>query len=107
MIIKFCHHNLTFLFREKNLDSQFLLKKKQNQLITLRAPKHFNIGKHKIYSLNTKVLNLKYSIKKKMHVNYLFKKKDIWSSLTKVLIKNTYILPKSVTVGVLVKFKLS
>lgn len=107
MIIKFCHHNLTFLFREKSLDSKFLLKKRLNQSITLRAPKHFNIGKHKIYSLNTKALNLKYNIKRKIHVNYFLKKAHVWPSLSKLVLKNTYVLPKSITIGVLAKFRLT
>ncbi len=62
-------HIFSVLFRSKNLKNFVLLKKKLSQLITLRSPKHFNIGKNKVYTVNSKVCNTVISFKKKMHLN--------------------------------------
>lgn len=62
-------HVFSVFFRSKNLKNFVSLKKKLSQLITLRSPKHFNIGKNKIYSVNSKVCNTVVNFKKKLHLN--------------------------------------
>lgn len=66
-------HIFSILFRSKKLTKFFTLKKKLSQLITLRSPKHFNIGKNKTYTVNSKVSNTVFNFKKKMHLNSFLK----------------------------------
>lgn len=58
-------YNLQFLLWNKKIANNYLAKKTISNLITLRSPKHFNIGKHKIFSLNykTRYLFLKFNSK--------------------------------------------
>lgn len=58
--------NLNFLNIRGIYFSKKLTKKhKKNTLVYLRSPKHFNIGKHKVFSfnnINTLLINLKLKI---------------------------------------------
>ncbi len=58
-------YNLQFLTWNKKLAKKYLVKKSKSTLITLRSPKHFNIGKHKFETLNykTKKLFIKFNTK--------------------------------------------
>lgn len=105
-LTKWSHYNLTFLFRVASLRKTFLLKEKKSQTITLRAPKHFNIGKHKIYSLKTKALNYRVFFKKHMNINFFFKNQKTWTILSKLLSRSVHMLPKTISLRITTKFKL-
>jgi len=99
-------HTFSILFRSKKLTRFFTLKKKLSQLITLRSPKHFNIGKNKIYTVNSKVSNTVFSFKKKMHLNSFLEAQYSWKLFSKKCLKNTYLLPKALTLVYKTKFKI-
>lgn len=106
-VCKKCHFNLTFMFKSKNLDNFFLIKKKTPYTITLRSPKHFNIGKNKIATVNSKVLNMKFETRKKVHSNILFQPIDAWNLSTRRISQNTFFKPKTVTLVIQTQFKIN
>lgn len=74
-------YSLIFLFRSREHNSSYRLRKQLTQTVTLRSPKHFNIGKYKIFNLNYKTINLNVTRGFKFHINalnntssYIFKK---------------------------------
>ena len=72
----------------------------------MRAPKHFNIGKHKVYSLKTKVLNYRFFFQKSMNLEFLFRNYETCNTLSKLLPRSTYMLPKTISLRVSTKFKI-
>ena len=70
------------------LSNKFLKKKKKQVLVYLRSPKHFNIGKHKIYSFNnynkifilpSKNINLQVFVNNQRYIfNFLLKKYKLY-----------------------------
>lgn len=42
----------TLMIRGNYLSKKFLVKNRKGVLVYLRSPKHFNIGKHKVFSFN-------------------------------------------------------
>ncbi len=66
-IITLVKYNLQFLLWNKKIANDYLAKKTISSLITLRSPKHFNIGKHKIFSLNYKTRYLILSFNNKIN----------------------------------------
>lgn len=105
-VLKQVHYNITFLFRAKSLDEKFLLKKKASQVVTLRSPKHFNIGKHKVLSVNSKALNVVKHFNKPVHISFLLRGNNTWASLGRVLENNIYFLPKTLSIKISTKFKI-
>lgn len=53
-----CKYNLLFLFRRPKPSYEYQVRRQVGHSITLRAPKHFNIGKNKILNLNYKTPTL-------------------------------------------------
>ena len=98
-------YKLQFLFRVKNLDKKYLLKKKKQSSIILRSPKHFNIGKQKITNINYKVLNLSILLTKKINLNFfLSESKCQFKVLNKLAEVSTYIKTQSIKISLKTKF---
>lgn len=87
-------YNLNFLFRNKKFAEKYKAKKGVAKLIILRAPKHFNIGKHKLLSLNYKTMSLVQDVKIKFFVGALQKKT---SRLYNIFLK-TFILTPTISI---------
>jgi hypothetical protein len=102
-----CKYNLTFLFRNKKLAKQYISKKVTPHFITLRAPKNFNIGKYKIFSLNYKTPNLSFSFDKNiMTQTIILNPSLLMSSLTKCIKTNPTLYVNSIRVTIKSLFKL-
>lgn len=100
-------YSLLFLFRSREHNSSYFLRKQLTQTVTLRSPKHFNIGKYKIFNLNYKTINLSVVKGFKFHLNtmsntgsYLFKKLSTHIQCSPVLRVN------SIKLSINTKFKL-
>lgn len=102
-----CKYNLQFLFRNKMLSNYYKAKKQTTQAITLRSPKHFNIGKHKVLTLNYKTPKFIINFKKKIMLTSLLKAQgDLLSSVSRALLITPTLSVKSVRLTVKTKFKL-
>lgn len=93
-------YNIQFLFRKRNF-IDYKLQKTKSQYITLRSPKHFNIGKYKIYSLNYKTPTL---LKLKTF-NFFFYNVESFNYLYKILIKSIKLTPTTKVNSIRVKIK--
>jgi hypothetical protein len=63
----------TLVIRGTFLSKKFLKTNKKSTLVYLRSPKHFNIGKHKVFSFKNSfstLLSLNLKIANKALVNY-------------------------------------
>ncbi len=106
-ILSSLNYQLTFLSRQKSFQKMFHLKRQLTTAVFLRSPKHFNIGKHKLVSLNFKNINLKVYPTAPVPMGLLLKPTgEIFSLLIKPIAINTTILPKSLKVTILTQFKL-
>ena len=99
--------NFIFLFRNKKLAKEYVCKKVTPHFITIRAPKNFNIGKHKVYSLNYKTPKLIFKLNKDVMVKSLVTAPQLLlNSLTKSIKTNPTIFVNSVRVTIKSFFKL-
>ncbi len=89
----FTKYNLIFLFRRKSKKNSYMVKKQKTSTILLRAPKHFNIGKQKILSLNYKMPNLRLPSDTPISLNTFLTKKDIVFS---ILLRRAKLTPVTV-----------
>lgn len=102
-----CKFNLQFLFRNKKISDKYLANKKVTQSITLRSPKHFNIGKHKIFNLNYKTPSAHLTLKKNMGLySFLGTDTTLFNTLSKYLTLTPTIFLKSVKLVFKTKFKI-
>lgn len=101
-------YSLQFLFKLKDINKKYRLKKSISSSIILRSPKHFNIGKQKILSLNYKVLGLDARFNNKFFFTSILKNT---SSLFKILDrsseKNVYLSTKSLKITLNSKFTIT
>ena len=103
-----CKYNLLFLFRKRSIESVYPLKKQKTSSITLRSPKHFNIGKHKIVNLNFKTPSLFYKSHSNIFLHSLFFSKSLlYKILTKRIKTTPALYVHSVRISVKAKFKLT
>lgn len=101
-------YNLQFLFRSKKWNKKFLIKKQQSTVVTLRAPKHFNIGKYRTISLNFKLLNLRDNKLKHAPVALIVHQpKNVFRVLSKFSETSSFVLPNSIKYTLQTKFILS
>ena len=106
-MLVYCKYNLQFLFRNKKLAALYQAKKKVSSSITLRSPKHFNIGKHKILNLNYVTPTLIIKSISKININSLTNSPDLILEIcSKKIQLNPTLSVKSIKVGVKTKFKL-
>jgi hypothetical protein len=106
-ILSSLNYQLTFLSRQKSFQKIFKLKRQLSTTVFLRSPKHFNIGKHKLVSLNFKNINLKIYPIVAIPTRLLLKPTgEIFSLLIKPIGVNTTVLPKSLKVIIRTHFKL-
>ena len=100
-------YNLNFLFKKRNLGSNYRLKLQQSSSIILRSPKHFNIGKHKIINLNFKTPALLVRSNNSFFLPSLVSSQN---SLYKILSKRIQTTPtitvNSIRISIKTKFKL-
>ena len=102
-----CKYNLIFLFRNKKIAKKYISKKITPHFITLRAPKNFNIGKYKIFSLNYKTPNLSFSFNKSIMTETLISNPILLkSSLIKCINTNPVLHVNSIRVTIKSLFKL-
>ena len=96
---------LQLIFRSKILTKNYFVKKTQTQSIYLRSPKHFNIGKQKIFNLNYKSLGVNLSLNTKFHINaFIGNNSQLFSNLCKYTQTNTYLTSKSIKIKIKTKF---
>ena len=89
----------------KARNKQINIKKQVSHSILLRAPKHFNIGKHKIKNLNYKYSNV-YKLNLLIKVPlFLHNIANIIGLAQKIITKNTLFLINSHQCTVCTKFK--
>lgn len=100
-------YNLHFLFWNKNIANNYLTKKSVSTLITLRSPKHFNIGKHKIRSLNYKTRFLVLKFNKKITTQSILNSPNLlYSCLKKGITLTPTIYINSIKISIKTVFKL-
>lgn len=105
--LSYCKYNLLFTFQKKKASYEYGVTTTKTQLITLRSPKHFNIGKLKVYNLNFKTPNLIFYKEHVFCISTLFRSKDSLFRLFTRKIKTTpALLVSSVCVRVKTQFKL-
>jgi hypothetical protein len=101
------NYSLIFLFRSREHNSSYFLKKQIAQTVTLRSPKHFNIGKYKIFNLNYKVIDLNVSKGFKFHLNALTNTGSYFFRKLSTPIQSSPVLRvNSIKLSVSTKFKL-
>lgn len=106
-LLVFCKYNLKFLFRNKNLSKNYLVKKKVSKSIILRSPKHFNIGKQKILNLAYKTPSLLIKFNNKLTVNTLVSHHDLLlETVSKKLQLTPTVATNSVKFTIKTKFKI-
>lgn len=102
-----CKYNLLFLFRKRGIEKVYPVRKQKTNSITLRSPKHFNIGKNKITNLNFKTPDLYYPSSCNFFIKTLFVSPKI---LYKLLVKRIRSTPalgvNSIRVSIKTSFKL-
>lgn len=77
-------YGVQFLLRSKRYNTEFLLRKKKQATIHLRAPKHFNIGKQRILSLNYTAVNLQLVSKRGLNLySFIYNDKHLYFSFAK------------------------
>lgn len=102
-----CKYSLQFLFKNKKISDKYLANKQISKIITLRAPKHFNIGKHKVLNLNYQTPQVSLNFKKKLMLNSFLKSDNLLSNLvSKYLTLTPTIFLKSVKITLTTKFKI-
>lgn len=101
------YYCLQFVLKNKVWSNSYRLKKKQSTSITLRSPKHFNIGKHKIINLNYKLApqNLKLSTYLYFS-NFIGTTGSLYKLLQKRIDKSLGFSNKSIKLVVETKFKI-
>jgi len=98
-------YSLQFLFQVKKTNREFFLKKSKSQSIILRSPKHFNIGKQKIINVNYKNFCVEIGTKTDIHINSILNTNhNLFNKLSKYIITNTYLTPKSIKVKLKTQF---
>lgn len=106
-VLQCCKYNLTFLFRKKLFDSFYKAQKQKTSTVLLRSPKHFNIGKQKITSLNYKTPTLLLPIVAPFNISTLFRQKQtLYNTLIKRIRTNYTLGVNSIRVQVRSKFKM-
>jgi hypothetical protein len=100
-------YKLQILFRLNHLNKKYLLKKKLSSSVFLRSPKHFNIGKQKIKSINYIFINLGFVTKKKIHSKIMYQEtKYLFKLFDKFTETNTYIKTESIKLSIKTTFKI-
>jgi len=106
-VLSSCRYTLQFLFRNKQLKPDYIIKKKKSQMIYLRSPKHFNIGKQKIISLNYRTPSFVLPVAYQFFINSLVSSPNlIYKIFTKKLLLTPTTSAKSIKINVNTKFKL-
>lgn len=106
-VLSSCKYTLQFLFRNKQLNSEYTLKKTKSQMIYLRSPKHFNIGKQKIINLNYRTPTFIVKTSHQFFISSLFRgSNSIYNVFTKKLLLTPTTSAKSIKIVVNTKFKL-
>jgi hypothetical protein len=100
-------YNLLFLFRNKNFCKFTNIKKTKTSNITLRAPKHFNIGKHKVFNLNYKTRNFLIKSNNKAATKcFVLSPNHIFYALQKRIQTTPTLFVNSLSITIQTKFKL-
>lgn len=100
-------YNLNFLFRNRRLTQHYRASRHVTQSITLRSPKHFNIGKHKILNLNYQTPKALVRIHKKIKVMSFLSQSDLLFRVSsKVLLLTPTLSLRSVRMAIKAKFKI-
>lgn len=100
-------YSLKFLFRENKQKKLYFLKKKLSQTITLRSPKHFNIGKYKTYNINYKTLLLDVYKNNFFHLNLFFiENTNTFFVLSKRILTTPVLHVNSIKLRISTKFKI-
>jgi hypothetical protein len=101
-----CKYNVQFLFRHKNSPISQVIKTAGHSVF-LRSPKHFNIGKQKIFNLNYKSPLFVKNFNVKFFLTNLFRLETI---LYKIFLKQIKVTPvvkmKSIKFTVKAKYKI-
>lgn len=101
-----CKINMQYLARNKRYTSLYKARKQCSQVVTLRAPKHFNIGKHKIFNLNYKTPQNLFSCKNNFSIQNLYNPSAVAQALTQVCSTTPLLSIKSCVVTFKTKIKL-
>lgn len=105
--ILYFKYNLNFLFRNKKLSNFYKASKHVSQSITLRAPKNFNIGKHKILNLNYQTHSAILTLKKKIKLNSFISQNDLlFNACSKSLLLTPTLSLKSAHISIRTQFKI-
>lgn len=96
---------LQTILKSKLINKHYYFKKSISHSITLRSPKHFNIGKNKICNLNYKSFNLIKYFNLKLQISSLFSD-NLYHISKKIIKNNTTLNTKSLKVKLLTKFKI-
>lgn len=106
-LVTLCKFNLQFLFRNKKISDKYLAQKNVTQSITLRSPKHFNIGKYKIFNLNYQTPQARLTLKKKLKLqSFMNSDKLLFNIFYKYLTLTPTIFLKSIKITFTTKFKI-
>jgi hypothetical protein len=98
-------YKLQTIFRLNDLKKKYSLKKKISNSVILRSPKHFNIGKQKIKSINYIFVNIGFVVKKNVYSNIIQQDtKYLFKLLDKFTETNIYIKTDSVKLSIKTKF---
>lgn len=100
-----CKYNLMFLFRKSNYKTHFVRKQK-TQSIFLRSPKHFNIGKQKIYNLNYKTPTLFFKQTYPLFITSVFNTNILYNFLKKRIQTSPTLKVNSLKITVQTTFKI-
>ena len=100
-------YNLQFLTWNKIIANKYLTKKSISNLITLRSPKHFNIGKNKFNSLNYKTKKLYIQFNGKIRTSSIINStKFLYTCFKKKILLTPTISINSLKITVKTLFKL-
>lgn len=106
-VLSMCRYTLQFLFKNKQLKPSYIIKKQKTQMVYLRSPKHFNIGKQKIITLNYRTPNFILTTSHKIFINSLISSSNlVYKILTKKILLTPTTSAKSIKISVNTKFKL-
>jgi hypothetical protein len=84
------NYKLQLLFKIKSIKKLYNVKRKESNLIYLRSPKHFNIGKQKILNINHKLFHPIKLIYSNMNINNLI------GDTTKLFVSSEISIPQNV-----------
>jgi hypothetical protein len=100
-----CKYSLTFLFRKSKYKA-YPVRKQKTQSIFLRSPKHFNIGKQKIYNLNYKTPTLFFKQTYPFFVTSVFNTNVLYNCLKKRIQISPTLKVNSLKITVQTTFKI-